>query len=75
MEATFYISNKELTESFLKKIKQLFEGEHLEITIKEQDETEYLLSTEANKNHLLESLKEAENGNFIEFDLSRIDKK
>ncbi len=75
MEATFNISNKELTEDFLIKIKKLFVGEHLEITIKEQDETDYLLSTKANNEHLLESLKEAENGHFIEVDLSKYNKK
>ena len=75
MEATFNISNKELNESFKKKIKQLFEGEHLEITIRDQDETEYLLSNEANRNHLFESIKQAENGEFTELDLSKMSRK
>ena len=71
MEATFNITNKELSEDFLKKIKSMFKGEHLEITIKEQDETKYLLSSEANKVHLYESLEDLEAGRVEEIDISK----
>jgi hypothetical protein len=57
MEATFKIQTKEFTEELLQKIKQMFEGKPVTITITtEMDDTEYLISCEANKQHLLESM-------------------
>jgi hypothetical protein len=69
METIFKLKSKELDMSFIDSIKQLFKGKEIEITIKTaQDETEYLLGSPANKNNLLEAIKEVkENKNLIRF--------
>ena len=40
----------------------------LTFRIKKQDETEYLLSNETNKRHLLNSLENIEKGNVVSFE-------
>ncbi len=57
METIIKIASGELTEELLKKIKQLFEGRAVTITIStELDETSYLLASETNKKYLLENM-------------------
>lgn len=57
LETTIIIASGELTEDLLKKIKQLFDGKAVTIPIStELDDTGYLLASEANKKHLLESM-------------------
>lgn len=57
MEAIIKIESRELTDELLLKIKHLFEGKPVTITIKsELDDTDYLLSGYANKKHLHESI-------------------
>lgn len=51
------IASGELSEELLLKIKQLFEGRAVTITIStEIDETEYLTASATNRKHLLESM-------------------
>jgi antitoxin YefM len=69
METIFKLKTKELDMSFIESIKNLFKGKEIEITIKSaQDETEYLLSTPANKKKLFEAIDEVKrNKNLIRF--------
>ena len=65
MKSTFVINADELGIDFTKAVKSLFKGRRVSITIKaDMDETEYLLSTKANREHLEKSLKEFKAGNF-----------
>jgi len=69
METIFKLKTKELDMSFIESIKNLFKGKEIEITIKSAlNETEYLLSSPANKKMLLEAIEEVKrNKNLIRF--------
>ena len=57
MQATFKIKAEEFNESLLNKIKKMFEGKSVTITITtETDETAYLTASSANKEHLMKSI-------------------
>ncbi|MDR3124189.1 MAG: hypothetical protein LBU16_10500, partial [Treponema sp.] len=49
-----------------KLLKETFTGKAIAVTVEEiRDETEYLLSTEANRRHLLKAVEDAENGKHL----------
>jgi uncharacterized protein (DUF2249 family) len=59
MEATIKLKVSELDENLFQKIKKLFEGKSVTITISsDEDETSYLLSNAENEKFLLESMAE-----------------
>ncbi|MBR0031989.1 MAG: hypothetical protein IJP61_06865 [Treponema sp.] len=61
MVGTYTMRPSELTIDFIRSIQAIFKNKEIEINIREiPDETDYLLSSEANKNHLLKSIQEAE---------------
>lgn len=62
MNAIFRLDEEELDESFLQGLKQTFAKKRLEIVVREEDETEYLLSSPANRRELLEALADLEAG-------------
>ncbi len=73
MYSTYRFNANEINENFLNSIKSLFANKEIEITISEVDETEYLLSSENNKNHILEAMKNTEDpNNLIEVDLNKL---
>ena len=62
MVSSFTLNTDELNISFLETIKNLFAGKEIEITVQDaQNDTEYLLKNQANKNHLLQSIASLEN--------------
>ncbi len=67
MTPTYQIKPHELTLEFLKGIQRQFKDSSLKIIIEEMDETEYLLSSEANATHFQESLNEFKQGQGITF--------
>ena len=72
MYTEFHIKANALDEAFLKGIKAMFKSKPISIIItEEQDETEYLLQSTANRKMLEESLKQAEAGNLITVKLDK----
>ena len=65
MYTSFHLNANELNDDFLKSIKALFKSKRISIIVEEVlDETQYLLSTDANRKHLEESLKSTEGYSF-----------
>ena len=63
MNVTYRLKPAELNDDFFKMMKQTFLGKEIAITIEEvPDETEYLLSNEANREHLLKAVEDIKHG-------------
>ncbi len=72
MYTTFHIKANELDENFVKALKMIFKSKRISILVEEeQDETEYLLSSPANRKMLEKSLRNVEKGNVIEVDIDK----
>ena len=65
MDATFLLNADELDEQFLTGLKQTFAHRQIEISVRESDETAYLLRSPANRHHLQEALADVEAGRNI----------
>ena len=80
MQTTYRLKAAELNETFLASVKSLFGEREIEIAICDattasEDETAYLLRTEANRQHLRESLEDAEAGhNLVRLSLEDLKK-
>jgi hypothetical protein len=67
MSTTFRLNADELESSFVEKIKLLFAHKDIAVTIYEEDETDYLSSTQANREHLDRSIVDIREGrNMVE---------
>ena len=63
MDITYRLKPEELNDDFFRTIKQMFLGKEVAITVEEvPDETEYLLSNEANREHLLQAVEDIKHG-------------
>ena len=63
MDVTYRLKPEELNDDFFRTLKQLFLGKEIAITVEEvPDETEYLLSNEANREHLLRAIEDMKDG-------------
>jgi hypothetical protein len=67
MQTTIQLNTSQLDNNFLDAIKKLFNNQQIEIKIRSFDETDYLLSDEANRNHLKESMAEYSRGDVKTF--------
>lgn len=63
----------ELDATFIKKLKELYSDSNarLTITLEEEDETDFLLKSEANRKVLMESIENIKKGNLIFPDLDK----
>ncbi|MDR0644402.1 MAG: hypothetical protein LBG05_05735 [Treponema sp.] len=63
MQATYRLFADEMTDAFLKGIKDSYRNREIEITVREvEDETEYLLKFESNRQHLIRGIEEIRSG-------------
>ncbi len=69
MYTTYHLQEDELNEDFLQSVKQLFKNKKIAITVEEEmDETEYLMSSSANKEKLHQALEDYRQGrNLVSF--------
>ena len=63
MHATYRMNVDELDDRFLETLKTIFNGREIEISVSEaaayeDDETEYLMRSPANREHLLQALED-----------------
>jgi hypothetical protein len=73
MDATLKLKVSELDDRLIQKIKSLFEGKSVTITITtEDDETSYLLSSKANEEFLMSSMAQEP---FVAFSVEEFEKK
>ncbi len=76
MYTSIHIKANELDESFIAGIKAMFKNKRIAISVEEDlDETEYLHSSEANRKHLADALKNAEQGKTTKVDIDQYLKK
>ena len=69
MSSEFRLNTDDLTPELIDRIKILFPHKDVEILIYEKDETDYLLSNEVNKKHLLDAVTRVEKKEgLIDFD-------
>ncbi|WP_319561392.1 hypothetical protein [Marispirochaeta sp.] len=63
MFSTYRLKADELTTDFVKAVKSAYRHREIEIIVQEvEDETEYLLKNEANREHLLTAVENVKNG-------------
>ncbi len=77
MTATYTVDvYKELSPDIFQSIKEAFKGKTVDIVISESmDETEYLLSSPANRESLMKSLKQIEEGKTVSFSIEEFKEK
>jgi antitoxin YefM len=64
MSTTFRIQADELDQGFIDRVKSLFHDKKIAIVVFEEDETDYLASTNANRDHLdraIANIRESKN--------------
>jgi len=69
MEAVFRLNTRELENSFIDTLRDAYPDQNIEITVREQDETEYLCSSPANRERLetaIENVKQGKNIRYFE---------
>ncbi len=76
MTTTFRLNESEFSENIVKAIRSAFKNKEIEITVSDiTDQTEYLLSTEANKKHLQKSIEDIDSGKGITLTLNELQEK
>jgi len=68
MVTTYKLNTRELENTFIDSIKTSYPDRIVEIQVREQDETEYLLSTPANRERMDKILNETNEGKLITFE-------
>jgi hypothetical protein len=74
MQSTYRVRADELTDDFVQALKVAYKHREIEIVVSDVlDETDYLMSSPANRAHLLASIKSIESGeNLVSFSLDSL---
>lgn len=74
MQSTYRVRADELTDSFVKALQVAYKDKEIEIIVSDiVDDTDYLLSSEANRAQLLDAIKDIESGdNLVSFSLDNL---
>ena len=74
--STFHLNADDMNDSIVQSIKALYKGKKIELVVSEEiDETSYLLSSDANKDFLLNAIKDVEKDeNLVLIDIENIKK-
>jgi len=74
MQSTYRVRADELTDDFVQALKVAYRDREIEIVVSDVfDETDYLMSSPANRDHLLASIKDIESGeNLVSFPLDSL---
>ena len=76
MVTTYRLNANELTVDLLNAIRLVFKDKDIEINVSETvDETEYLLSSQANKENLFKSVQQLEEGKGVTMTIEELQKK
>lgn len=76
MTTTYKLNANQLSNHIIKSIQEAFKDKEIEIIVSDSiDETNHLLSTEANKKHLYKSIRELEDGQGIPMTLAELQEK
>ena len=76
MTTTYHLNVNELSVELLNSIKAAFKDKTIDITVSESiDETAFLLSSEANKKMLEESMQQLKNGEGVTFSIEELQNK
>ena len=62
MHTIYQVNADELDQNFLDALKAMFKNKDIEIVVYERDETTYLLRSPANREHLLNAIRDVEHG-------------
>jgi antitoxin YefM len=62
MTATFRLPAEELDQSFVERLKAMYREKQIAIVVYEEDETDYLMSTRSNREHLDQSIENIRQG-------------
>jgi antitoxin YefM len=75
MLTTYRLRASELSSDLIKALKNTYHDREIEITVQDiQDETAYLLSTPANREHLLSAIEDIKNNkNLVHISLDALD--
>jgi hypothetical protein len=68
MEAVFRLNTRELENSFITSLRNAYPDQNIEITVREQDETEYLCSSPANRLRLETAIENVKQGKIVSFE-------
>jgi len=76
MITSYRLNANELSMDVLNAIRLLFKDKEIEISVTEAiDETEYLLASASNKEQIMSSIAELENGNGVEMTIEELQRK
>jgi len=68
MVTTYKLNTKDLASTFIDSVRTAYPDQVVEIQIREEDETEYLLATPANRERMKKVLREEEEGKLVTFE-------